>query len=276
MPLVKAQCTNCGAALEVDDTKEAAVCPYCNTPYIVEKAINNYTTNITNNINAQVVNIINQKEDYEIVAGTLVKYNGKSADIVIPDEVIKIEKGAIPKSVKSIVFGNGITKIEESILYDCKELVSVTIPNTVTSIGGYAFHGCDNLYIIRYQGTIKQWCEIFRIVELMNYGKTYKQLYINGEEIAGELVIPNDVTKIGSNAFIGCTGLTKIEIPNSVTTIGFRAFVNCIGLISITIPDSITSIGDNAFGRCNNAIVYTNNPYAIKYCETNGIKHSSV
>ena len=110
----------------------------------------------------------------------------------------------------------------------------------------------------------------------MNYGKTYKQLYINGEEIAGELVIPNDVTKIGSNAFIGCAGLTKIEIPNSVTTIGFRAFVNCTSLISITIPDSVTSIGDNAFGRCNNVIVHTNNPYAIKYCETNGIKYVSI
>ena len=42
MPFVQAKCVNCGAALEVDDTKDAAVCPYCNTPYIVEKAIRNY------------------------------------------------------------------------------------------------------------------------------------------------------------------------------------------------------------------------------------------
>ena len=45
MSLVKAQCTNCGGTLEVDNSKEAAVCPYCNTPYIVEKAINYYVTN---------------------------------------------------------------------------------------------------------------------------------------------------------------------------------------------------------------------------------------
>lgn len=45
MPLTKAICTNCGAALEVDKTKDAAICPYCSTPYIVEKAINNYTIN---------------------------------------------------------------------------------------------------------------------------------------------------------------------------------------------------------------------------------------
>ncbi|MBP5607034.1 MAG: hypothetical protein J6X66_02020 [Lachnospiraceae bacterium] len=46
MPMVKAQCTNCGGALEVDDSKEAAVCPFCNTPYIIEKAVNLY--NISN------------------------------------------------------------------------------------------------------------------------------------------------------------------------------------------------------------------------------------
>ena len=45
MSLVKAQCTNCGGTLDVDNSKEAAICPYCNTPYIVEKAINCYVTN---------------------------------------------------------------------------------------------------------------------------------------------------------------------------------------------------------------------------------------
>lgn len=55
MPLVNAKCTNCGANLEVDNAKDAAICPYCQTAYIVEKAINNYS--ITNNINAEQVNI---------------------------------------------------------------------------------------------------------------------------------------------------------------------------------------------------------------------------
>ena len=59
MPLVNAKCTNCGATLTVDDSKEAAICQYCNSAYIVEKAINNY--NITNRINANIVNIYNQE-----------------------------------------------------------------------------------------------------------------------------------------------------------------------------------------------------------------------
>lgn len=49
MSLIKAQCTNCGAALEVDQDKDAAICPFCNTPYIVEKAVNLYHTQIIAN-----------------------------------------------------------------------------------------------------------------------------------------------------------------------------------------------------------------------------------
>ena len=61
MSFVKAQCTNCGAALDVEPSLEAAVCPYCHTAYIVQKAINNYTTNITNQINAQNVTVLGGK-----------------------------------------------------------------------------------------------------------------------------------------------------------------------------------------------------------------------
>ena len=76
MPLVNAKCTNCGANIKIDDNKEAAVCEFCGSAFIVEKAINNY--NITNNINANVVNIYNQSScntnpDYIIESGKLLK-----------------------------------------------------------------------------------------------------------------------------------------------------------------------------------------------------------
>ncbi|MBP5608882.1 MAG: hypothetical protein J6X66_11550 [Lachnospiraceae bacterium] len=54
MPLVKAQCTSCGAALEVDESKDAAVCPFCNMPYVIEKAINQYKINNTFHIEKAV------------------------------------------------------------------------------------------------------------------------------------------------------------------------------------------------------------------------------
>lgn len=56
MPLVKVQCTNCGGNLEVDSSKEAAICPFCNTPYVVEKAITQYVTKNTYNKNINIAN----------------------------------------------------------------------------------------------------------------------------------------------------------------------------------------------------------------------------
>ena len=64
MSLVPGVCTQCGAKLEVDPSKEAAVCGFCGTPFITEKVINNYnTTNVTNigNLHADVVNVSDEK-----------------------------------------------------------------------------------------------------------------------------------------------------------------------------------------------------------------------
>lgn len=78
MPLVPAKCTQCGSNLEIDSSKEAAICPFCNTPFITEKAINHYnTTNVTNieNLHADVVNILddNSKENKVLSGDTFIK-----------------------------------------------------------------------------------------------------------------------------------------------------------------------------------------------------------
>ena len=82
-------------------------------------------------------------------------------------------------------------------------------------------------------------------------GNTITGLTNLGKKSMKELVIPDSVTRIGSDAFSGCTGLTSITIPDSVTSIGNSAFWNCTGLTSITIPDSVTSIGNYAFYNCS-------------------------
>ena len=93
----------------------------------------------------------------------------------------------------------------------CTYLTSITIPNSVTSIGNNAFYECSGLTSI---------------------------------------TIPNSVTNIGDGAFSGCSRLTSVTIPNSVTSIGDYAFSKCSALTSVTIPNSVTSIGDNAFSGC--------------------------
>ncbi|MCD8289949.1 MAG: leucine-rich repeat domain-containing protein, partial [Prevotella sp.] len=67
-----------------------------------------------------------------------------------------------------------------------------------------------------------------------------------------DIIIPNSVTYIGSSAFKGCTSLKSINIPNGVTEICDSTFANCTGLTSVTIPDSVTKIGCYAFKGCTN------------------------
>ena len=82
-------------------------------------------------------------------------------------------------------------------------------------------------------------------------GLTESELHFTHCRGLRSITIPNSVTSIGEDAFLGCSGLRSITIPNSVTSIGEGAFKNCSGLTSINIPNSVTSIGEDAFLGCS-------------------------
>ena len=144
--------------------------------------------------------------------------------ITIPDSVTSIGDGAFEgcSGLTSVTIGNGVTSIGWNAFSDCIGLTSVTIGNSVTSIGDSAFYGCDKLQNI-YITDIAAWCNIYGLGNLMRFGTSNKNLYINNE-LATSITIPDSVTKIGDYAFYGCKGLTSITIPDSVTSIGYSAF----------------------------------------------------
>ena len=146
-------------------------------------------------------------------------------------ELIRYPEG---KSQTSYTIPDSVTSIGNWAFDGCTGLTSITIPNSVTSIGAHAFDGCTGLTSITIPNSVTS----------IGY------MAFDGCTGLTSIAIPNSVTSIGNWAFFECTGLTSITIPNSVTSIGDGAFNSCTGLTSITIPDSVTSIGDLAFNGC--------------------------
>ena len=172
-------------------------------------------------------------------------------DLVIPEGVTSIGKYAFEgcSGLTSVTIPSSVTSIGSSAFSGCSGLTSVTIPSSVTSIGSYAFSGCSGLTGV-YISDIASWCKISFGGSSANPLYYTNLLYLNGDLVTGDLVIPEGVSSISANTFTGWSGLTSVTIPSYVTSIGSAAFQGCSGLKSVTIPSRVTSIGSSAFYNC--------------------------
>lgn len=203
-------------------------------------------------------------------------YKGIDNDLVIPD------------SIDNAV----VTSIGEKAFAESNQFESITIPDSIGSIGEGAFDCREDLSKV-YINSLENWCKI----DFKDSGSqpmcNFADLYINGNLLT-DLTVPDSITSINNYTFSGCTSITSVTLPNCITKICDDAFSFCdnlekvefghelksIGnyafaytsLKNITIPDSVTYIGDYAFSCCSfESIVIPDsltsvNDYVFSYC----------
>ena len=207
-------------------------------------------------------------------------YSGLSFNVAYTSAMYKGESNPVIEDFYTIIDNNAFQ--------GRKELQSITIPDNIKEIGGYAFEGCSNLSTVNFGPGSKltsigsnafQNCTGLTSITLPNsvttiYAAAFSSsgltsisipdsvLYIANETFNGctnlsSVSIGTGVKTIGNDAFNGCTSLTSVEIPDNVTDIYDSVFEGCSGLTSVTIGEGITSIGQDAFRGCTSVTEYT-------------------
>ncbi|MBR4223783.1 MAG: leucine-rich repeat domain-containing protein, partial [Oscillospiraceae bacterium] len=143
------------------------------------------------------------------------------------------------KNVMTINLPNSVTTISNNAFQGAATLQTISIPNTVSSIGQSAFYGCKSLG----QVTIPD--------GVTNIG----QSTFNGCAALTQVTVPDSVQTIGNYAFNGCTSLQTIKIPNGVEAIPTNTFSGCSSLNNVSIPSSVKTIGSFAFQGCTSLTV---------------------
>lgn len=178
----------------------------------------------------------NQDGDFEIKNGVLIKYNGDSQKITVPDGVIGIGANAFycKYQAKEIILPNTIKFIDCNAFADCSKLEKINLPEGIQCIGAKAFSRCDSIEKLELPSSV---------IEL-----GYKCFY--QMEILTEIKIPPYVSVIKGSLFAECRQLKKIELPNSLTEICADAFSSCKSLKEINVPEGVKKLGDSAFWDC--------------------------
>ena len=208
-----------------------------------------------------VSNTYNNYVSGNVVIPDTVSYNGATYNVTELKTVSTYGSFEYCSGLTSVTIPNSVTSIGMNAFNGCSGLTSVTIPNSVTTIGDYAFQDCSSLTSVTIPNSVTtigifafSGCSSLTSVTIGNSVTTIGDYAFQDCTGLTSVTIGNSVTTIGEVAFCNCSGLTSVTIPNSVTSIGIGAFYYCTGLTSVTIPNSVTTIGNNAFYLVKNII----------------------
>lgn len=147
-----------------------------------------------------------------------------------PDYMGNVE---IPKTVTYQGVTYRVTSIGKWAFLFCKEMTSITFPETIVVIGEYSFGNCYGLTSVVLPPSLH----------------TLGSAAFEGCRNIAQVVFPNSLTSIGTGAFRLCQAIVSISLPRDLTSIGKGAFMGC-SISSVTFPESLTSIGKEAFDGC--------------------------
>ena len=159
------------------------------------------------------------------------------------------------RNLQTITIPNSVTKIGEYAFGNCRLLPYINIPNNVTAIGKNAFSGCNNMPVIdgcRYADTY-----LFEVVDkeatsisVRNGTKWIGQFAFGSNKNIETVTFPNTIISIEKDAFY-YSSIASINFPSSLKSIGKQAFLKCENLTSITLPEGLEYIGEWAFSGCS-------------------------
>lgn len=187
-----------------------------------------------------------------IVNNILVDASKCEGAVVIPDGVTSIADSAFEGSAAtSVTVPDSVTTLGVGAINRCDNLTSITLPDSITSMGTAALSSNDNLITAKLPAHLEELPE---------------NLFWSCEKLKS-VKYPKNIKTIPSRMFYNCNSLTDIVIPDTVTAISDRAFYGCEKLENITIPETVTSIGDSVFEdtkwlvnkRLENPLVIVNN-----------------
>ena len=136
--------------------------------------------------------------------------------------------------IHSVTIPQSVTSIGKDAFAQCRALQSLTIDDAATSIGDWAFDECYKLT------TLSLGKKITTIGDYAFYDC----------RILNNVTIPQSVTSIGDQAFGCCYGMDSFTIKDAATSIGEYAFWDCQKLETLSLGKNITTIGDDAFRSC--------------------------
>ena len=169
-------------------------------------------------------------------------------------------------SLTSVTIPNSVTSIGAFAFQNCSRLANITLPSDLDYIGGYAFNLCGGLSSITFPDTLRfigvasfQHCSSLTNIVIPSGITSWEGASFGHCYSLTSVTIPDTVTKIPYGAFNQCYNLTSVglkgsgasvELPDSITSIEHGAFNNCSGLTSVTIPSGVTSIEGSTFYGC--------------------------